>query len=118
MATRFIGDLEIRLRYDGRSADNRAKYIGYILLPNRQRYNFTDLQSGVGFDGTTADDLDEMAESAVGFATYYTTHNRGDDLPKWAPPAELADEMEDAAMGGMKEEGGYEVRRERGGNNG
>jgi len=112
MIQRFIGDCEIRLHYRGRSTDNRAKYCGYILLPDGQRYDFNDLQSGVGSSGTTAEDYDEMAESAINFASYYTTNNRGDDLPGWAPSADLADDISEAACSGMKEEGGYEVRRE------
>jgi len=111
MIRRYIGDLEIRLRYCGRSPDNRAKYIGYIILPDRQRYNFNDLCSGVGSPGTRAKDYDEMAKSAVSFASYYTTHNRGDDLPDWAPTAKMADAIDNAAIDGMKEEGGYEIRR-------
>ena len=112
MIKRFIGDCEIRLQYCGRTSDNRAKYLGCILLPDGQRHNFADLQSGVGLPGTRAEDFDDMAEAAVDFAAYYTTHNQGDDTPDWAPPAELADAIEEAAMGGMKEEGGYEVRRQ------
>lgn len=112
MIRRYIGDLEIRLQYLGRSDDNRAKYCGFILLPDGRRHNFGDLCSAVGTTGTTAEDYDEMAESAVGFAAYYTTFNRGDDVPKWAPSAELADAIDDAAISGMKEEGGYEIRRE------
>jgi len=111
MIRRFIGELEIRLQYCGRSDNNWAKYLGYILLPDGQRHNFTDLCSGVGLPGTRAEDFDEMAKAAVDFASYYTSHNRGDDLPDWAPSADLADAIEDAAMCGMKEEGGYEVRR-------
>ena len=112
MIKRFIGDLEIRLQYWGRTSDNRAKYLGYILLPDGRRHNFTDLQSGVGMPGTRAEDFDDMAEAAVDFAAYYTTHNRGDDAPDWAPPAELADAISDAAMCGTKEEGGYKVQRQ------
>lgn len=114
MIKRFIGDLEIRLQYRGRSDDNRAKYCGYILLPDGQRHNFDDLCSGVGTPGTRAEDYDEMAESAVDFAAYYSSDNRGDDTPNWAPPAELADAISDAAMSGMAEDEGYNVRREKG----
>lgn len=112
MIKRYIGDLEIRLQYVGRTADNRANYLGCIVLPDGSRHNFADLSSGVGCPGTRAEDFDDMAEAAVDFAAYYTTHNRGDDVPDWAPPAELADAISDAAICGMKEEGeGYEVRR-------
>ena len=53
-----------------------------------------------------------MAEAAVDFATFCTEGNHGDDLPSWAPSAKLADAIEEAACYGMKEEGGYEIRRE------
>jgi len=111
MIQRYIGDLEVGLHYLGRSNDNRAKYCGYILLQDGQRYRFNNLCSGVGIAGTAAADYDDMAESAVGFASYYTTDNRGNDLPDWAPSADLADAIEEAAMGGMKEDGGFEVQR-------
>ena len=111
MISRYIGDLEIRLQYVGRTQDNRANYLGTIILPDGRRHNFADLNSGVGCPGTRAEDFDAMAEAAVDFAAYYTTHNRGDDIPDWAPPAELADAIEEAAMPGMAEDEGYEVRR-------
>lgn len=113
MIRRFIGDCEVRLQYNGRSDDGRAKYFGYILLPDGQRYNFNDMCSAVGVAGTTAEDYDDMAEFAVCFSAYYTTHNRGDDLPDWAPSADLADDIEDAICCAAKEDGGYEVQREK-----
>lgn len=54
---------------------------------------------------------DEMAESAVGFASYYTTHNRGDDLPDWAPSAEVADAIAEATEWAQDDRGDYEVHR-------
>jgi len=110
---RYIGELEIRLQYCGRTSDNRAKYLGNIVLPDGRKWNFADLQSGVGCPGTRPEDFDEMAESAVSFATYYTSHNRGDDTPDWAPPAELADAIEEASYSGMAEDSGYIVLRKR-----
>ena len=52
-----------------------------------------------------------MAQSAVCFASYYTTHNRGDDAPEWAPPPEVADAIEEAVAGAQDDRGEYEVRR-------
>ena len=111
MIQRFIGELEIKLQYLGRSDDNRAKYLGYILLINGDRYNFTDLCSGVGLPGTRAEDYDEMAEAAVNFASFYSSDNQDDDTPTWAPTEELADAITEAATWGMKEDGGYIIWR-------
>jgi hypothetical protein len=38
-----------------------------------------------------------MAESAISFASYYSTDNRGDDTPEWAPPGDLAGDIGDSA---------------------
>jgi len=111
MIKRYIGELEIRLHYWGRTNDNRASYIGSVILPDGQQWNFADLQSGVGCPGTRPEDFDKMVEAAVDFAAYYTSHNRGDDTPDWAPPAELADAIEEASYSGMAEDSGYIVRR-------
>jgi len=113
MIKRYIGELEIRLQYCGRTSDNRAKYLGTIILPNGQRHNFANLQSGVGCPGTRPEDFDEMAEAAVDFASYYSSDNRGEDTPDWAPPAELADAIQEASNGGMAEDFGYIVRRKK-----
>jgi hypothetical protein len=48
-----------------------------------------------------------MAMSAAAFGSYYTTHNRGDDTPDWAPPPEVADAIDDAVSSGDV----FEVRR-------
>ena len=113
MIKRYIGELEIRLQYRGRSSDNRANYLGSIILPDGRRHNFTELQSGVGCPGTRPEDFDEMAQAAVDFASYYSSDNRGDDTPDWAPPAELADAIQEASYSGMAEDSGYVVLRKR-----
>ena len=98
MIKRYCGELEIGLQFTGRNRpENRATYCGYVKLPDGRRWNFADLQSGVGASGDRPENFDQMAESAVSFATYWTTHNRGDDTPDWAPAAELADAFNDAA---------------------
>lgn len=38
-----------------------------------------------------------LAMSACSFGGYYTSDNRGDDLPEWAPPAETADAISEAS---------------------
>jgi len=110
---RYIGELEIYLQYCGRTIDDRAKYLGNIILPDGRKWNFANLQSRVGCPGTRPEDFDAMAESAVDFATYYTSHNRDDNTPDWAPSAELADAMEEASYSGMAEDSGYIVLRKR-----
>ena len=107
MIKRYCGELEIGLQYRGRTADNRADYLGYIKLPDGRKWRFTDLASGVGTDGTRAEDFDNMAQSAVGFATYWTTHNRR-EAPAWAPAVELADAISEAAEIGEED---YVIRR-------
>jgi hypothetical protein len=103
MIKRYCGELEIGLHYCGRTPDNRAKYLGYLKLPDGRRWRFADLHSRVGADGTRPQDFDSMAQSAVGFATYWTSHNRGHDTPEWAPPADLADAFDSAAELGEKD---------------
>jgi hypothetical protein len=100
---RYCGELEVGLHYRGRTPDNRATYLGYIKLPDGRRWRFAGLSSGVGTDGTRAHDFDSMAQSAVGFACYWTSYNRGDDTPAWAPPADLADAFDSAADLGEEE---------------
>jgi hypothetical protein len=102
MQLRYCGDLTIGLHYCGRTADNRATYLGYVRLPDGREWKFADLQTGVGEDGTRATDYDEMARSAVGFAAYWTSHNRA-EVPDWAPPADIADSFEDAASVGEED---------------
>ena len=97
MIKRYCGELEIGLHYCGRTPDNRAKYLGYVKLADGRRWRFADLRSRAGADGTRPQDFDGMAQSAVGFATYWTSHNRGRDTPEWAPDADLADAFNSAA---------------------
>lgn len=119
MATRYIGEAVIRIAYHD-SGDYRG-----TISAGGHVWRFADLyapriptaghvgSAGVAYDSSAA--YDEMAASAIAFASYYTSRNRGDDVPEWAPPAEVADAIESAALAGMAEEGGYEVRRSRGG---
>src|SRR5271157_1037014 len=103
MQLRFCGTLTIGLHYAGRSPDNRPTYLGYVQLPDQGRkWTFTNLFGACGEDGTRAPDYDEMARSAVGFAAYWTCHNRA-EAPAWAPDAELADSFDEAAEVGEED---------------
>lgn len=105
MAIRQIGDAIIRIKYR-----DRGDYAGTITTPEGHRWRFEDLHAPkVGFGANVAYDspkaYDKMAEAAVSFGSYYTTMNRGDETPSWAPPAEVADAIEEAAIGAMDPEG-------------
>jgi len=96
MIKRYCGELEIGLQFMGRDRlENRANYCGYVKLPDGRRWRFADLQSGVGAENTP-EDYDRMAETAVTFATYWTSCNRT-DAPDWAPDSDWADAFNDAA---------------------
>jgi hypothetical protein len=126
--TRYVGELKIVIGFVQRSIDNRAEYRGKIVFPKgtwrgRPHYGvwkFEELRSGVGgvssgkgygYADTSPEAYDRMAEMAVSFASYYTTDNRGDDAPDWAPPAEDADRIAEAAMTDSCEREGHHVRR-------
>jgi hypothetical protein len=115
VATRYIGDAVVRITYR-----DQGDYAGSVCAPGRRCWSFTDLRPpAVGFGGGVAYDspeaYDEMATSAVTFGSYYTSHNRGRDTPDWAPPAEIADAIDEAVSGYQREDGTYEVRRSPGG---
>lgn len=121
--TRYIGRLKVSVgEYHG-GYDGRWYYRGYIQTPSGKKWHFSDLASGVGgYRGAGGSDspvaYDHAAVSAVSFASYYTTHNRGDDLPDWAPPAEVADEIENESYAALAEGGNenrFYVRRSRNG---
>lgn len=112
MAKRYIGDAVITITYR-----DRGDYAGTVCA-GRKCWRFNELRGpaigfgrGVAYDSPKA--YDEMAESAVGFGSYYTTHNRG-DAPDWAPPADVADAIEEATAWAQNDQGDYEVRRSRG----
>lgn len=112
MARRYIGEAVIDINYR-----DQVDYAGTIsaggytwhfdgLRPSRSGFG-----RGVAYDSPKA--YDEMAASAVSFGAYYRSYNRGDDVPEWAPPAEVADAIDDATAGWMDERGTYEVLRQR-----
>lgn len=88
--TVYSGAVKVELDFTGRSdSAGRGEWAGRIILPSGEEWAFSDLY-------THGSEL-ESAESALSFASYYTTSNRGDDVPEWAPPAEFADALEYAA---------------------
>lgn len=117
MATRYIGDAKITITYR-----DRGDYAGTACVPvgrshkEKRCWRFDGLRApavgfgpGIAYDSPEA--YDEMAESAVSFGSYYTTHNRGDDVPDWAPAPEVADAISDATSLAMYGGGGSRVRR-------
>lgn len=119
MAKRYIGDAIIRIAYRDACEANgyRDDYHGTVTAGGRT-WHFDHLRApacghgdGIAYDSSEA--YDSMAASAVAFGSYYTTHNRGDDCPSWAPEAETADAIDAAASWATDEEGRglYAVRR-------
>mgnify|MGYP006969347834 CR=1 FL=1 len=115
MATRYIGDATVRIRYR-----DEGDYAGVITVPSgdggRWHWHFDDLHApaigfgpGIAYDSPEA--YDEMAGSAISFGSYYTTYNRGDDVPEWAPDAEVADAIDEATSWATDDQGTYDVRR-------
>jgi hypothetical protein len=108
MAKRRIGDAVVRIAYH-----NDGDYRGSVSA-NGRSWRFRDLHGpaiGFRFPYDSPEAYDRMAEEAVSFATYYTTHNRGDDVPPWAPSAEVADALEEATNFAMNDRGEYSVCR-------
>lgn len=112
MAKRYIGDAVIDITYR-----DRGDYAGTVRAGGYS-WAFDGLHApkigfgaGISYDSPLA--YDQMAASAVGFGGYFTTYNRGDDLPDWAPPAEVADAIEYATSGEMDDGGEYLVRRKK-----
>lgn len=113
MAMRYIGDAVIEIYYD----DALDEYHGTISVPSKNaKWRFDGLRApriGFNFASDSSEAYDRMAVSAVAFGSYYTTHNRGDDVPEWAPAPEIADAIEEAVSWASDEkgQGKYEVRR-------
>jgi hypothetical protein len=111
MARRYIGDAVVDVRYVA-SADC---YAGTVSVGDT-RWTFGGLHApriqvapAVAADSPTM--YDRMAASAVSFGSYYTSHNRGDDCPDWAPPAAVADAIDGAVSFVQDDQGRYAVRR-------
>jgi len=113
MARRYIGDAIVTIAYH-----DDGDYRGTIKA-GKHTWKFDGLHApraglgpGVAYDSPEA--YDEMAASAVSFGSYYSTGNRGDDTPDWAPPPEVADAIEQAVSWAQRDDGSYEVRRSSG----
>src|SRR3972149_11790767 len=91
--TYYSGSLKVEIEQTGVSGDRRDVFKGTIILADGRRHDFEDLGSGCGGCRTEI----SRAESAISFASYYSSDNRGDETPEWAPPGELASAIGDAA---------------------
>lgn len=112
MARRYIGDAVITIEYDGEQ-DGRSQYKGTVRA-GKHTWKFDNLGSPMGGFRTGSDSAqayDEMAQSAVSFGSYYSSGNRGDDTPEWAPSEEIADAINDAVGFAQRDDGTYEVKR-------
>lgn len=105
MARRYCGDATVNIWYVGTTPGGREQYRGSVCA-GKARWRFDDICSGVGgvssgkgyaYASDSPQAYDEMAETALSFATYYTSHNRGPDCPEWAPEPEVADALDAAA---------------------
>lgn len=110
MAKRYIGDAVIHITYND-AGDYRGK-----VRVGEHTWDFKDLHApicgfgaGVAYDSREA--YDAMAASAVSFGGYYATYNRGEDTPDWAPPADVADAINDATMCATDDSGRFGVQR-------
>lgn len=101
--TFYSGGVKIELEFVRVTNDDRDEYRGRMSC-DEFTWEFDQLCSGVGGGSPEA-----MACSAMSFGSYYSSNNRGDDTPDWAPPAEAADCFGNNAGYG---ESGYEVSNE------
>jgi hypothetical protein len=106
---RKIGDACIYLK----PSRHGEGWEGYIEIGNEVVWEFDDLHPPkIRLAGQDDEDLiDGLAASAVSFGSYYSTHNRGDDVPDWAPPADMADRIEEATQFVQDDQGNFEVER-------
>ena len=112
MARRYIGDAVVTITYH-----DAGDYRGTVRAGGYS-WKFDELNApaaGFSFASDSPEAYDKMAASAVSFGSYYTTHNRGDDVPDWAPSAKVADAIDDATSWAQTDSGRYQVRRSRNG---
>ena len=108
MAKRYIGDAVVTITYH-----DSGNYRGTIQV-GKHTWKFDDLHApamGFRFAYDSPEAYDTMAESAVSFATYYSSDNRGEDTPDWAPSPAVADAISEATNWAQNDQGKYEVRR-------
>ena len=114
MTKRFIGDAVVDIRYLGHIS-GRDEYAGHIKVKGYV-WKFAHLfapSAGFRFGYDSSEAYDRMAETAISFGAYYTTANRGADLPNWAPSSETADAINEATICAMNDNGHYSVIRKR-----
>lgn len=84
---RYYGQLVIEIWDEGRCDHaGREKFHGRIVLPDGRTWSFSDLACHGG--------VSHAAENAVTFGSYYSSGNRGNDVPEYAPPREIADAID------------------------
>jgi hypothetical protein len=111
-AKRYIGDAVVTVSYH-----DDGDYRGTVKAGG-QTWRFRDLQApkmGFRFASDSPDAYDAMAASAVSFGAYYTSHNRGDDVPDWAPDPNTADAIDSAVSWAQDDSGRYAISRSPGG---
>ena len=108
---RCVGDALVILKPDGRTGDGRCRFKGEVHAGGH-RWAFQDLSFHGNCDAPKS--FDRAAEEIVGFATNYDSLNRPDDpeeLPDWAPSAEVADAIEEATSWAQNDRGDVQVKR-------
>lgn len=110
-ARRYIGDAVITLEIEHEGMGPRVEYKGTIRAGGYS-WRFDKLSVPIFNKGSDSPEaFDEAAASAAGFGSYYTTYNRGDDVPDWAPSPEVADAIDEAVSFATNDQGSYFVRR-------
>jgi hypothetical protein len=109
MARRYIGDAVVTIKYN-----DDDTYSGSIRADDCT-WKFDELRAAPAatWARDSAEAYDEMAASAVSFGSYYTSMNRGYDVPDWAPDPETADATDEATSWAMDDQGGYDVLRKK-----
>jgi hypothetical protein len=108
MAKRRIGEVVVRIKYlDNDTYAGTVSARGYV-------WKFDELKApawGFRFASDSPWAYDKMAESAVGFGSYYTSHNRGDYVPDWAPAPEVADAIHELSSMAIMDDSTYRIER-------
>ncbi len=109
---RKIGDALIFIEIDEDRQEERAWYKG-VVIARGEIWEFSDLGAPPNWDLAWDSDeaYDEMAASAISFGSYYSSYNRGNDVPKWAPPAHIADAIEAETSWAQDDRRIYEIER-------
>ena len=91
---RYCGD--VKVKFPGLALDRGVVIVPATTKWKVRRWRFKELHTPTG-RVVTVSDVTRAAEAAVDFGSNYGVGNRGDDLPKWAPSARLADDILGAA---------------------